>query len=484
MTDVSQYRERESSVTLGDFPKTTTDGGHVLFVVPDFGLLNPHYLQAPYQLPTSFLGRDRWLRYSPNLEVMWGNAVGIALTKMASVEWVVESTTALRARRARELLLHAGGDGWVRFISKIVKDFLTTSNGAFIEVERQGPGMGSRIVALHHLDSLRCRRTGNIEEPVVYTDNAGDEHALKYWQVIAFSDMPSTSATAFDSGMCAAERAWKRIVSLHQMERYVWESVSGHSPTEIHFVGNVNLKDVAEATTVADAKRRTMGHVSHMGAVVVGSLAKDSPVSVVSVPLKRMPEHFDPELERKTAYLQYAAAIGLDPQDLQPITNQALGAGAQSQILADKAKGQGLAALRLDLVHQINEMILDETTTFSFSELDWGDEEKKTIVKKVRAETRAVQVKSGEISREEARQIAAEEGDIPEEFVQQDLIDYTVIEDTEKDPPIEESPEAVSDTLPVQQKERDELEEQLEEVTREYLMSQFRKAAEAIRGGS
>ncbi|MCB0079135.1 MAG: hypothetical protein KDD73_17165, partial [Anaerolineales bacterium] len=308
MTD--QYRDQKNSVQRGDLPMLATGGGAALFLIPAYDQMGP-YRPAPYDLPPDLAGRDQWLRQSPKLETMWANAVGIATTKMAAWQWDVESSVPIRAKRARELLLHADGGGWVRFVSKIGRDYLTTSNGMFIEIERFGKGYGSRIKALHHLDSARCRRTGDPEIPVVYTSLDGREHEMRYWQVLAFSDMPETAAEKLGIGFPAAQRAWHTIAKMAQMERYVWESVSGRTPTKLHFVGNAHLSEVEQAVTVADAKANKQLWAAYQGAVIVGSVAADQPVSLVSVPLKEMPEHFNPEQERKVSYLHYAAAIGL-----------------------------------------------------------------------------------------------------------------------------------------------------------------------------
>ena len=62
---------------------------------------------------------------------------------------------------------------------------------------------------------------------------------------------------------------------------------------------------------------------------------------IATIPLADFPDNFNRRDELDIAILGYANNLGLDPQDLQPLTGQALGTGAQSQVLNEKAKGKG-----------------------------------------------------------------------------------------------------------------------------------------------
>lgn len=95
----------------------------------------------------------------------------------------------------------------------------------------------------------------------------------------------------------------------------------------------------------------------------------------VLVTLAELPDRFNRKEETDLAILTYANSIGLDVQDLQPLTGQQLGAGAQSQVLDEKSKGKGLAAWRQGFMHELNEAVLDERTTFAFIENDYRDQE-------------------------------------------------------------------------------------------------------------
>lgn len=428
MAEVDEYRDYKKSVKLGDLP--TTRGAYAFFLVPayDTGLA-----QLPYDLPSSTFERDRWLRYSTRAETMWANAIGIAATKLQALAYNVSGDVALRNRRAQQLLLHAdGGNGWVTFIGKIARDYLTTNNGVFIEIERYAKGPGARIKGLHHLDSLRCRRTGDPEIPVIYRDLLGVEHELRYHQVVMMSSgLADSRAEAYGQGECAAERAWRTIAKLAAIERYVFEKVSGRRPLALHFVGGVPTQQIEDVIAGSQADATSRGYTSYMGAALSGVLS-DKPPTLVTVPLAELPDGFDAEQERNDGYLRYANAIGMDLQDLQPLSGQGLGTGTQSVILSEKAAGKGLAAFRQDFIHAINELVLDDKTTFAFSENDLRDQKDKAEISKLRADTRKTMIEAGEITPAQSLQMAVDADDAPREFLPSDETSFDDLSDTEK----------------------------------------------------
>jgi hypothetical protein len=89
---------------------------------------------------------------------------------------------------------------------------------------------------------------------------------------------------------------------------------------------------------------------------------------VATIPLADFPDNFNRKDELDIAVLSYANNLGLDVQDLQPLTGRALGTGAQSQVLDEKSKGKGLAAFRQQFVHSFNTWVLPGMTTMAFAE--------------------------------------------------------------------------------------------------------------------
>lgn len=428
--DQADFRNLAKSVKKNE-AALMSQNGFAYFLVP---YSNPYYVSIPYDLPyDDWLSRDKWLRFSTSMETMWASAIAIAVSKLQSLAVNISGDVPLRVKRAQELLLNAdGGRGWVPFVGKVGRDYLTTNNGGFYEIERYTGAMGSRIKALHHLDSLRCRRTGDNEIPVIYMGLDGREYELRYYQVIDLCDQPDCRAESRGQGECAAQRAWPAIAKLAAIERFVFEKVAGRRPLAIHLVSGVTTRHLEDVVAGAQQSASSRGVVNYMGAALAGFMSDKQP-GLVTIPLAELPNGFDPEKERNDAYLRYADAIGLDIQDIQPLSKQGFGTGAQSETLADKEGGKGLASFKQDFTHKFNRLVLDEQTIFAFNEKDLRDEKAKAEISKIRAETRKIQaVDIGEITPEQSLQMAVDADDAPKEFLPEDETSFEDLSDTEK----------------------------------------------------
>jgi len=418
------------SVTRDDHMSVAQGGAFLLqFTVPVYGPAGGSDLPA-YWSPS----RDQVLRLSIHLESMWGSALGKAITKIAAQGWEIADSdeSNLRVKRGQDLYLTAdNGAGWVTFISRHLRDFLTTDNGAFVEIVRASPAAGSKILGLMHLDSMRCLRTADPEIPVIYRDRMGGQHEMRAHEVLMFADMASPTETFNGVGFCATSRAYRTIYKLAAMELYGYEKVSGSGATSLEFVQGVTEASLRSALVTAENQQVAKGAVYYKGSIVIPLLG-DTPPNRTSIPLKSMGDGFELEKERDNAYLVYANAIGIPVQDIKPLSGQGLGTGTQTVILAEAEEGQGLAAWRKQWEHAQNERVLPETTTFSWSTNDIRDQKSKADVSLVRAQARAAQVGSQEITPAQALQIAVDAGDVPREFLPVDQTPGGALDDTEK----------------------------------------------------
>jgi hypothetical protein len=430
MTDTATLLKH--SVTAGDQADGPRTGGHYYFLAPTGQ-------SAPGLPPYWSFGRDYALRRTTQMEAMWASAIYKAITKQAALGFTVKDSadSTLRVRRGQELFLAADSTkglsrGWVPFVYKHLRSYLLTDNGAFVEIIRATGAAGSRILGIAHLDPLRCIRTGDPEIPVLYRDLKGREHEMKAYQVFALSDMPDDSETWFGVGYCAASRAWDTIRKMSYIEQYISEKVSGSRNLAIHIVSGISEKSLNDALASADQEQARRGRVVYRGALVVPSVKMDANISLVTIPLAEIPDGFEAETERRNAYTIYANAIGVAVQDIQPLSGQGLGTGTQSVILDEAAEGQGLASWRKSWEQFANEWLLPDTTTFAFATNDIRDQKAKAEVSSMRANTRASQVQIGEITPEQALQMAVDAGDAPREFLAVDETAGGSLSDTEK----------------------------------------------------
>jgi len=430
--------------------------------------------------------RDYYLRNTIYSEFhdFWAGAIGIAVTKMASLGWEIEGTQPLVRNRFQQIYLTADGNqSWVSFISKHLLDYLATDNGAFVEIVRASSAAGSRILGLMHLDSFLCTRTGDPEIPIYYRDLKGVEHAVKAHQVMMFSDMPSSSSSYHGVGFCATSRAWTAIRKMEVIERYIYEKISGDRALAMDLVKGIAPKSIQESVEYAREDRERInsarsaksgdaspgGAFLYMGSVVVPVL-DDTPLAHVRINFAELPDGFDRTKEFDVAVLQMANSIGLDVQDLQPLTGRALGTGAQSEVLDEKSKGKGLAAWRQQWTHINNQMVMSATVTFAFSEDDIRDRQIKATVFNAEADAVGKTIAAGMITAAQGAQIMADEGFIPAEFVPVDTTPQETIDDDEK-PAAEAQAQDETPTLP-----KDETDAEDEVTTAKELRAEFASA--------
>lgn len=437
MTDTIDLRR--TSVTRDDGSDAPTGGPFAVLLGPAAwgGLLGG--VQGATGLPPyPTWARDAILSETPHLEAMWANALGIAISKNAALGFTLEddAESARRITRSQDLLLTwqiAGQANYTGALSAHLRDYLTTDNGAFIEIVRSSGAAGSRILGLAHLDSRRCYRTRDPSQPVVYCDVRGRYHPLDAENVIILADMVSPRAEHYGYGLCAASRVFDTILKLSAIETYVREKVSGARNLAIHFLTGISPKQLQDALSSSEEGAGRKGFVVYRGSTIIPILptgGSEGP-QVVTIPLAEMPDGFNAEQERKDAYLRYANAIGIALQELQPLSGQGLGTGTQSVIQDEMAEGRGLAAWRKAFTHAITHRVLPASTTFLFATNDTRDKQSKADVTKSLAETAAALVGAGVFSAQQALNWLVDKGEAPREFLPQDLTAGAALTDAE-----------------------------------------------------
>lgn len=463
------------SILNGDAPSAI--GGDTLDYPSSGALLQlimPYLMSVPgyTDLPPYWSPRRDWvLAGSVDKESMWGAAVARTATKFAAHGYTLTDSqnSQRKVASSQELLKRAdGGEGWVMFAMKVIQDLLTTDNGVFIRIRRQGdetrkirvkaqtvaggePGTfdeaavtlskpGAKIIGLYHMDSLRCTRTGNLAYPVRYMAVDGSWQILRWDQVLTYSDQTSPRAELFNVGKCAGSRAYKTVAKLSAMEQLVYENLTGGGANKLAFIQGITDQTLKDIITSGQNEQRAKGLVYYLG-TILGAIPSDTPISTAEIRLKELLTSFVPKDERDNAYLIYANCIGVPVQDIQPLSGQGLGTGTQSTVLQDAAQGIGIAAFLKWWEQTVSDRVLPATTELHFiDENDMRDQKQRAEVQKMRADTRKVQIDSGEITPAIARQLAVDSEDLPRELVPDDATAGGQLSDDEK-PESERAPE-------------------------------------------
>ncbi|KPV52207.1 hypothetical protein SE17_16860, partial [Kouleothrix aurantiaca] len=401
--------------------------------------------------------RDWVLAATVKQEAMWGSAIARTATKFAAHGYTVSDSddSTRRVAAGQALLKRAnGGEGWVIFAQKLLQDLLTTDNGVFIRIRRANDrtervrakaagdnesfvevtssSPGGKITGLYHLDSLRCDRTGNLAYPVRYRPVNGAVQLLRWDQVLMYADQPSPRAELFGVGRCAASRAYPTIAKLAAMEQMVYEFLTGGGANKLAFLRGLNDRTLQDIIKAGQADAQMKGFLYYMG-TILAAVPSDTDLTLTEVRLKELADGFSPKDERDNAYLIYANAIGVPVQDIQPLSGQGLGTGTQTVILEEAAQGIGLAAFLKWWEQTVSDRVLPATTELQFiDDHDVRDQKARAEVGKIRAETRAAQMASGEISPAMARQLAVDADDLPREFLATDATPGGQLSDDEK----------------------------------------------------
>jgi len=448
MADSTTQDIIKSSVTEGDiFPYQ--GGGVVNLIMPWGGALNtmalPSSLPPYFSASTWSYSRDIVLRSTILHEPYWANAVAVAGAKESSKSFDIHGDIPRRVQMAHEMMIEWGGNGYVRSQKMGVMDYLTTNNGEFWEIVRTSSAAGSKIVGLVHLDSLRCRRTGDPSVPVIYYDLRGRPHDLKDYQVINLVDMPDPSYPVEGIGHCAAERVFVVIYKIAAMITADNERIVGAGAHQLAIISGMSAQQATGVITTARNEAQAKGMVNYQGTIIAG-IQGDAPIDIKTLQLRGLPDNYDYKEQIDLAQLAYANAIGLVLTDLQPLSGQGLGTGAQAIVIEEKSQGRTLSSRDKELTQLLNTWIMPDATTFAFGEKDTRQEQANANVAQTRETTRNSMIANGTITASQAAIMAADAGDIPKEFVPDDLTPETSIDDEERS---DEATEETAEVAPV-----------------------------------
>jgi hypothetical protein len=421
------------SVTEGDANPTATPSAFYLgWFQPYLDYVNQLLPKLP---PYWSRERDYLLASTLTAEDFWAGALSIAISQTASHPYDIEGDVDLQIKRSHELFEDAnGGEGFDHFMSQFLLDFLTTDNGGFCEIARATDSPLAKITGIYHLDSIRCWRTANPETPVVYQDFNGEWHYLKWYQVFSIADMPNPRRNYFGIGHCAASRAYQHIRRRKAIELYLYEKISGNSPQEINFITGITDLQLRDILASNEAERQAKGLTVYGGAALVAMMVKDGTIGHVKIPIADLPEKFDAKLDLDQTLLAYANALGMDSQDLQPLTGHAIGTGSQSKTLDNKAKNKGLAFFRSRWTHFTNRYLLPGTTKWVYVDRDLQEEKEKADIELTKVQTQVAAIKDvGIVTPQQALQKLVDEDVYPKEFLPgPDMTPYAALGDDEQ----------------------------------------------------
>lgn len=375
IVDTDALTARALRHTMQTFPPPINAGA---FLVTDFN-------RGPI-LPTyGTKERDRILRIYDQMEYngLWQGTIAGLIKKVRSTPWEITGDPYWSNYYQAVFQNAQFGQGWGVFIALVLRDLLTQDYGAFVELI--GPGDPTRSISgplgdpyrnpddpkryygIAHKDSWRCYVTGNPTWPVVYYSlMTGALHRVHHSRIKRFVDMPNPDERYFGIGLCALSRTIGVAAREIRMGRYI-ETFLDDKPkpgintyqgiTEEQFktlMGNYTRQQSTDAGAL-------FGKTLNMFSMDVGV-----PLEVKSIPFSQTPEKFDFIKYVELDVNSIALAVGVDRQEIWELAGRALGSGAQSAILAQKAEGKFYGDTLQELERFFNNNFLPTGLEFRF----------------------------------------------------------------------------------------------------------------------
>lgn len=293
------------------------------------------------------------------------------------------------AQWLNQLLFHASefGDSLHASMSMFVLDYLSTDNGGFLEIigggNKGGPIVG-RPLAVAHLDSQFCWRTGNPEYPVVYFDPLSNErYKLHASRVLYMSQMPSPERPMLGVGLCAVSRVLQVTQNLLDIYMYKQEKL-GSRPVNTMLVGKgYSAKTIIEAVGMASKMMDRQGLSRYSKVIAIGNMNTDS--DIAQLDLNKF-DPFDEEIAINYAMYVMANAFGIPISEVWAYAESGATRTVDTQLSRQRGKlptefsevfGKKLGAKYLPEYLQIVSDYTDDT-----------HDERKAVIRDIRARNR------------------------------------------------------------------------------------------------
>ncbi len=365
--------------------------------------------------------RDAQLKGFFPTESIFMSALGQVTARNAAFSWQIEGASRTQKLAQRILQNADAGNGWIDFIGKLSQDLYTQDHGAAMEIYREPDEPEGALVALNHLDISRCWHTGDPETPLIYRDVKDVYHLMKWWQVAAFTELPTPVERLYGLQICALSRLLLAAQIVKSIAIYKYEKTSGRHVRALHLVKGFTTDQLQQALTRLQNNADAAGYIRYLQPMMIGSHDPKADIGHDTIELAMLPDGFTEDDTFKWYISQVAAAFGSDYQEFAPLPGGNLGTSSQSEVLHQKMRGKGPAIWMKLITHIMNTRVLPEVVEFSFAEPDLGAEAEQAEVRKIRAEGLKVLVDGFIISPEEARQLLADSGDLPQEMLANDI---------------------------------------------------------------
>ncbi len=326
------------------------------------------------------------------------------------------------------------GDGWGAFYSKFIEDLVTQDNGAFAEIigdgEPDGPIIGMPL-GVAHLDSWRCRRTGDPEFPVVYESSAGPLTKLHRTRVLFGAQQPSPIETMYGVGFSAVSRCINNSQSLLDMLIFKQEKIGSRPQRQILVTsGGLDPDDVTSAFEQANENMDNQRLSRYSRTVVVGASGLEN-AGLEAVDLASLPDGFNEETSVSLGMAAIALAFSMDPRELWP-GQASRSTRAEALISHIKQRGKGPGQIIQMTERGFNAKVLPSQLMLVFDFQDDAQDAQVAEIKNTRSTYHKRDVEFGLLDTRTVRQQMVEDGDLTEaQFIRLEMDDGRTLDGRE-----------------------------------------------------
>lgn len=332
---------------------------------------------------------------------------------------------------SKNLLTSAGfGRGWEVEYSKFVEALITQDNGAFMEIIGDGDPIGPIVgspLAVRHLDSSRCTRTGHPIYPVIYTDDDGKRYMLHRTRIIYMSQMPSSIKEMKGVGFCAVSRSVEIAQTLVDIIRYKQERLGSRPHNQLLIGKGITGKQLMLALRQTEDELSNRGFTRYSRTVAVGS--ENTEIGIDKIDLNHM-DPFDEETSMNLGMFAISSAFGMDAEELWPVGGKSSGK-QEANMKRMRSRGRLPAQITSELISQFNYKVLPQHLALVFDFRDDEEDMQQANIRDIRARNRERDLSTGAINVRGARTRMLESGDIDRmTFEQMELNDGRLTDGT------------------------------------------------------
>lgn len=350
------------------------------------------------------------LFYEPKNVLVVGALKGL-ITRISQTPWEITGPKSRTPYWQDVFQSGQRGLGFTALIGMLARNYTVLDPGAVLYLEGRGSPdkpLNSAVVGLESLSSARCYFTDDDSHPVWYlSKRTGKLHKIHASRVVRWIDTPTDDPAFNHLGLSAMSRASAvaQITSLlmqHQVTTLDDVPASGYAIYNGLGEPRVNK---AKSDYVARRSKDRSDLVHNL--IEFFSMDPTYKATIDVTPFSQLPQNFS-LTEYMSMYVDLAAlAIGVDPQDIRPLSSSALGSGAQSTILAAKGKMNAYGLMLSDLERLINTAVLPRNMEFKWKPRDQEQDESEARTAQYWSGIATSLMSQGVITAEQAQRLLA-----------------------------------------------------------------------------